>query len=330
MSKNVSFKFIDLFAGIGGFHLAMTDVGGKCVFASELDKYARQTYKANFEASSPHLFANDEILFNKDITELDEKCVPDFDLLCAGFPCQPFSQAGYRKGFEDVRGNLFYDIVRIIRNKINENNSPKVILLENIKHFRNHDQGRTLETVRSIFENDLGYHFKIEILNSRDFGLPQNRHRAFMIAWLPELGDFFRFPEISETPETRVKDILEDKVDEKYTISDLLWTSHIARKKRNKQKGNGFGYSLVFHDDEYTRTLPARYYKDGKEILIAQNEKNPRKLTPREAANLQGFPKNFIIPVSDTQAYKQFGNSISVPVVQAIGIEIIKQLLNSK
>lgn len=230
------FTFIDLFAGIGGFHLAMHDIRGKCVLASEIDKFARQTYKANFEDISPQLFENNDKFFNEDITQLDASTVPDFDLLCAGFPCQPFSQAGHRKGFEDTRGTLFYNIVRIIKHKVEIGNSPKIVLLENVRHFENHDKGKTLKVVKNIFENELGYHFKYKRLNSKDFGLPQNRQRVFMLAWLPELGDSFSFPTNQDTQETIVGDILEENVDDKYTISDLLWDSHKERKKEMSKK----------------------------------------------------------------------------------------------
>ena len=300
-------------------------------FTSEKDKFARQTYEANFRKYCPDVFDTDG-LFNDDITTLDPAIVPDFDLVCGGFPCQPFSMAGHKKGFEDTRGTLFFDIVRLIKYKQDQGNPPKVILLENVKNFKHHDKGRTLEVVRSVFTDELGYHFDFDVLNSRDFGLPQNRARVFMVAWLPELAPFFRFPEPTIKQPTRVGDILEDNIDDKYTISDKLWESHQRRKRQHRERGNGFGYSLFTHEDEYTSTMSARYYKDGSEILIYQDGKNPRKLTPREAANLQGFPPEpkFVIPVSDTQAYKQFGNAVSVPVVRAMGEAIKKQLLNQK
>ncbi|MBX3082938.1 MAG: DNA cytosine methyltransferase [Anaerolineae bacterium] len=323
------FTFIDLFAGIGGFHYAMHDNGGNCVFASEKDKFARITYETNFKKISPELFENPQ-LFNNDITQLDFGVLPDFDVLCGGFPCQPFSMAGQKLGFEDTRGTLFFNISEIIRHKQKEGKPPKVILLENVKHFKHHNKGRTMETVRRTLEELLGYNFTYKVLNSRDFGLPQNRARVFMVAWLPELGPFFTFPEPVAHLPTKLGDILEMSVDSKYTISDNLWASHQRRKREHIERGNGFGFSLVTKDSEYTSTMSARYYKDGSEILIAQEGKNPRKLTPREAARLQGFPEepDFVIPVSDVQAYKQFGNAVSVPVVRAIGAEIKRQLLN--
>ncbi len=324
----VEFSFIDLFAGIGGFHQALHEIGGLCVFASEQDKYARKTYEANYRKYSPDVFETPG-LFNDDITELDPAIVPDFDMLCAGFPCQPFSMAGHKLGFEDARGTLFFDIARIIKHKQDKGASPKVILLENVKHFKHHDKGRTLEVIQNVFTEDLGYCFDYAVLNSRNFGLPQNRERVFMVAWLPELATSFKFPKPDKPIPTKVGDILEDKVDDKYTISDKLWAGHQRRKREHLKKGNGFGYSLFKPEDDYTSTISARYYKDGSEILIYQEGKNPRKLSPREAANLQGFPPapDFVIPVSDTRAYKQFGNAVSVNVIRAMGIAIKEQLL---
>ena len=282
------FTFIDLFAGIGGFHQAMHDIGGQCVFASEKDKFARLTYETNFRKHSPDVFDTPG-LYNDDISALDVEIVPDFDILCAGFPCQPFSMAGHKMGFDDTRGTLFFDIARIIKHKQSQGASPKVILLENVKHFKHHDKGRTLQVVENILTQESGYCFKAQVLNSRHFGLPQNRARIFMVAWQPELAADFTFPQPHNEP-TKVGDILEDDVDEKYTISDRMWTGHQRRKREHRRKGNGFGYSLFKPEDEYTSTISARYYKDGSEILIHQEGKNPRKLSPREAANLQGFP----------------------------------------
>ena len=324
------FNFIDLFAGIGGFHQALHEIGGHCVFASEQDKYARKTYEANYRKYCPDVFETPG-LFNDDITQLDPAIAPDFDVLCGGFPCQPFSMAGHKLGFEDARGTLFFDIARIIKYKQEQGVSPKVILLENVKHFKHHDKGRTLEVIKNVFTGELGYCFDYAVLNSRHFGLPQNRERVFMVAWLPELASSFKFPQPETPPPTRVGDILEDKVDDKYTISDKLWAGHQRRKQNHLKKGNGFGYSLFKPEDEYTSTISARYYKDGSEILIYQDGKNPRKLSPREAANLQGFPPepDFVIPVSDTRAYKQFGNAVSVNVVRAMGNAIKEQILNN-
>lgn len=367
-NKNKEFNFIDLFAGIGGFHIAMHHVGGKCVFASEIDKFARVTYEHNYKKWSPELFENGN--FNQDITDpsLDYKKIPAFDLLCAGFPCQPFSHAGLKKGFGDTRGTLFFNIEEIVRTKIEaavkENNTdliPKVLFLENVKGLKNHDKGRTFETIKSRLE-ELGYEVKAEVLNSKNFGVPQNRERIFIVAWYKELvkAHDFKFPygldqegnpiydraiRDTESVNTTVGQILldekeledfEDKSSRTYTISEKLWDGHQRRKKEHGEKGNGFGYSLFQDDSPYTSTISARYYKDGSEILIDQSllEKRPRKLHPVEAARLQGYPideknvnERFEIPVSDAQAYKQFGNSVSVPVIKTLANEIIKQLL---
>ena len=305
-----SFTFVDLFAGIGGIRLAFESTGGKCVFTSEWDKYAQITYQENF-GDVP----------NGDITQIDEKEVPNHDVLLAGFPCQPFSHAGLRKGFDDIRGTLFFDIVRILSTK-----KPKLVLLENVKGFATHDKGNTYSVVCRTLES-LGYEVHSQVLNAREFGIPQNRERIYIVGIdrTRTLKATFNFP---NPPMTNVKvgDILESKVDEKYTISDKLWAGHQRRLREHRARGNGFGYSLFNSASRYTSTISARYYKDGSEILISQKGKNPRKLTPREAARLQGFPDGFKIPVSDAQAYRQFGNSVAVPVVSAIATEMIKLL----
>lgn len=303
-------KIVDLFAGIGGIRLGVEQAFGSidCVFTSEIDKYAVTTYKANFKDS--HIFG--------DIKQIDASDVPDHDILLAGFPCQPFSQAGLKKGFTDTRGTLFFDIERILIAK-----QPKAFLLENVKQLKGHDKGRTFQTIIDHL-NKAGYKVFYEILKARDFGVPQNRERIYIVGFLDHSINF-EFPKPTNLP-TRVGDILDDIVDEKYTISDKLWSGHKRRKELNKLNGKGFGYSLFNKDSAYTNTISARYYKDGSEILIEQENKNPRKLTPREAARLQGFPENYIIPVSDAQAYKQFGNSVAVPVIKAIATEIKKAL----
>ncbi len=353
-------KFIDLFAGIGGFHIAMHENGAECVFASEIDKFARQTYEHNFKNISPELFQKGN--FNEDITDerLDYSSIPDFDVLCAGFPCQPFSHAGLKKGFDDTRGTLFFNIKEIVKakiegNKINpEIRVPKVLLLENVKGFKNHDKGNTYRVVEETLKK-LGYSVKSEVLNSKNFGVPQNRERIFIVAWNNsqiEVDDF-TFPlgldrdnnpiyskteTLSRIKDTRVGDILlskneledlEEKTQKAYTISAKLWEGHKRRKKEHAKKGNGFGYSLFKDDSPYTSTISARYYKDGSEILIDQDGKRPRKLHPLEAGRLQGYPIDdwYEIPVSDVQAYKQFGNSVSIPVVSTLAKEILKQLL---
>lgn len=303
-------KIVDLFAGIGGIRLGVEQAFGgvDCVFTSEIDKYAVTTYKANF--GDDHIFG--------DITKISENDVPDHDILLAGFPCQPFSQAGLKKGFTDTRGTLFFDIERILLAK-----QPKAFLLENVKQLKGHNKGETFKTIIDHL-NNAGYKVFYEILKARDFGIPQNRERIYIVGFLDH-GINFEFPKPTNLP-TRVGDILDDVVDEKYTISDKLWTGHKRRKELNKLNGKGFGYGLFNKESAYTNTISARYYKDGSEILIEQENKNPRKLTPREAARLQGFPEEYNIPVSDAQAYKQFGNSVCVPVVKAIATQMEKAL----
>lgn len=305
-------KIIDLFAGIGGIRLGFELAARnkiECVFTSEWDKYAVETYIANFR----------DLVVHGDITKIDERLIPDHDILLAGFPCQPFSQAGLKKGFSDTRGTLFFDIERILKKK-----KPRAFLLENVKQLKGHDQGHTLKTIIEHLQN-IGYsNVQYEILKARDFGLPQNRERIYIVGFLEDAIQF-QFPKPSlET--TKVGDILEPKVDEKYTISDKLWAGHQRRKIENKRNGKGFGYGLFDENSEYTNTISARYYKDGSEILIAQKDKNPRKITPREAARLQGFPDSFKIPVSDNQAYRQFGNSVAVKVVEKIAKQMLKSL----
>ncbi|PEZ76353.1 DNA (cytosine-5-)-methyltransferase [Bacillus sp. AFS017274] len=310
--EDAKFLMIDLFAGIGGIRLAFQNQGGYCRFTSEWDKFAAKTYRANF-GEEP----------KGDITQINEKEIPDHNILLAGFPCQAFSQAGLKQGFEDTRGTLFFDVARIIAEK-----RPDAFLLENVKNLRGHDKGRTFAKIKETLEQ-LDYTFEAKVFRAADFGVPQNRERIFMVGFNKKKGGElvpFQFPTPPYTP-TRLGDILFDKVDEKYTISDKLYEGHLRRKEMHKQKGNGFGFSLFNEDSTYTNTISARYYKDGSEILIDQGQgKNPRKLTPFECRRLQGFPEKFVIPVSDTQAYKQFGNSVSVPVVEAVAQEMIKAM----
>lgn len=321
LSENPPFKnpetsqytMIDLFSGIGGTRLGFQLHGNtRSIFSSEMDKFAVKTYKANFGEEPAG-----------DITKIDESSVPDHDILVGGFPCQAFSQAGLKKGFEDTRGTLFFDIARILKAK-----KPKAFLLENVKNLVGHDKGNTFKVIHNTLL-ELGYYVFYTTLKAKDFGLPQNRERIYIVGFDKEQvpnGVLFNFPQPTYEP-TKVGDILEEDVDNKYTISDKLWEGHKRRKKEHIQKGNGFGYSLFNEDSEYTSTISARYYKDGSEILIDQgSDKNPRKITPREAARLQGFPEEFIIPVSDTQAYKQFGNSVAVPVIHAIAGEMFRVL----
>ena len=309
-SKETFFNFIDLFAGIGGIRIPFQELGGKCVFTSEWDSFAQKTYRINFGGE-----------IAGDITQVDAKDIPDFDVLLGGFPCQPFSQAGLRKGFSDTRGTLFFDIERIMIEK-----RPKMFLLENVKQLKGHDKGRTFKVIEEHLKA-LNYSVNSQVLRAGDFGVPQNRERIYIVGFdrdyyeLPEYFNF-EFPTPPKT-KTRLGDILEQEVDAKYTISQKLYDGHIRRKEKHKQKGNGFGFSLFNSESEYTNTLSARYYKDGSEILIEQKGVLPRKLTPRECARLQGFPEEFIIPVSDIRAYKQFGNSVAVPVIRAIAEKMI-------
>ena len=299
-----SFKFIDLFAGIGGIRIPFEELDGECVFSSEWDKFSQQTYEANF-GEIPH----------GDITEIDEKDIPKHDLLVGGFPCQAFSQAGLKKGFKDTRGTMFFEIQRIL-----DHHKPKAFLLENVKGLRGHDKGKTFKVIISIL-NELGYQtLESKVLNAKDFGLPQNRERIFIVGYKNHVN--FQFP-VPPMTETRVGSILNKRVAEKYTISDKMWKSAKRRKENYRKKGYGFGFSLFNRDSKYTSTISARYYKDGAEIWIDQKNKNPRKLTPDEARKLQGFPDGFKIPVSDGQAYKQFGNAVPVPVIRAIAEKMV-------
>lgn len=344
------FSFIDLFAGIGGIRLPFQQLGGKCVFTSEWDKFAQKTYLANF-GEMPH----------GDITEIKAADIPSHDLLLGGFPCQSFSQAGLKQGFSDTRGTMFFEIQRILATK-----RPKSFMLENVKQLQGHDKGRILRTIvdilrgeykqevpsdvpmseeaRSALSQRLNYWVGYKVLRAADFGSPQNRERIFIVGFdkdqFPETNfdEAFSWPTPPKTP-TRVGDILQFDNElakeitaegrDKYTISDKLWVGHQKRKEGHKTKGNGFGYSLFNSESEYTNTISARYYKDGSEILIDQShlDKNPRKLTPRECARLQGFPEDFIVDaVSQGQIYKQFGNSVCVNVIRALAQEMVRTL----
>lgn len=304
------YTFIDLFAGIGGFHQAMHSVGMECVFASEWDKNARISYRENYKDIAPNLFEAGEKLFNEDITQQDPSEIPPFDVCCAGFPCQPFSVAGLKRGFEDTRGTLFFNIANIVKQKISVRCPPKVLFLENVKGLKTHMKGETLKTILATLE-ELGYAYGVEVLNAKHFGVPQNRERLFIIAWYRDLikANAFKFPygidEKGNTiyekmrdfgdrvVKTRVADIFEpeEAIDAYYTISDRLWAGHRRRKERNKANGKGFGYRLFNPESAYCSTLSARYWKDGSEILIDQSDKglNPRRLTPVEAGRLQGY-----------------------------------------
>lgn len=317
-SQHPRFKFIDLFAGIGGIRYPFQELGGECVLTSEWDKFAQKTYKVNYGVDD----------LRGDITQIHEDTVPDHDILLAGFPCQPFSQAGLQRGFEDTRGTMFFEIARILRAK-----RPAAILLENVKRFKSHDKGRTYATIEAVLD-ELGYFVQSKVLRAADFGVPQNRERIFIVCFRKDLfenceNEFsYKLPDGSCVP-TRVGDILEQgDVDDKYTISDRLYEGHKRRRLEHARKGNGFGFCTVTAESTHTNTISARYYKDGSEILVEQDGRNPRKLTPNECRRLQGFPEEFVIPVSDTQAYRQFGNSVCVPVVKAVAESMLSVLEN--
>jgi len=301
-----NFSFIDLFAGIGGFRLAMESVGGKCVFSSEWDKAAQNTYYDNYG----------EYPFG-DITSPDiKKCIPDhFDVLCAGFPCQPFSLAGKKQGFlNETQGTLFFDILQIIRDK-----KPSVIFLENVRNIVGHDNGKTFSVIQNAIKDE-GYSFHYRLIDASPL-VPQKRIRCYMVCVKDNAP--FTFPEING-PELPLSSVLEDNVPDSYTLTDKLWEGHQLRTQRNLARGTGFT-AFTADISKPAHTLVARYYKDGKECLIPQTGKNPRMLTPRECARLQGFPENFILPVSKTVAYKQMGNSVAVPVLKIIAQEIVNQ-----
>jgi DNA (cytosine-5)-methyltransferase 1 len=316
---NPKFKFIDLFAGIGGIRLAFQNLGGKCVFTSEWDSYSKKTYDANFG----------EVPFG-DITKIKETEIPDHDILLGGFPCQPFSIAGVSKknslgrahGFlDETQGTLFFDIARIIEHK-----KPKAFMLENVKNLVSHDKGKTFKIILETLKQ-LGYTVHFKVLDGKHF-VPQHRERIIMVGFNKSIfneNEKFKFPKMSET-KYAIKDILETNVDPKYTLSAHLWNYLQEYAKKHKAKGNGFGFGMTDLNG-ISRTMSARYYKDGAEILIPQEGKCPRRLTPRECARLQGFPDKFLIPVSDNQAYKQFGNSVVTPLIQAVGKNIVKEIL---
>lgn len=321
--KKGKFTFIDLFAGIGGMRLAFEACGGQCVFTSEWDRYCQKTYFENFGVM-PH----------GDITKICEKDIPNHDILVAGFPCQPFSIAGVSKknslgrktGFLDkTQGTLFFDVVRILNEK-----RPRAFLLENVKNLRSHDKGNTWKVIMESLD-ELDYQVFSDVLDGQLY-VPQHRERVFIVGFdRKHYGGNITFSFNLTPPKHKpvLKDILEKDVDAKYTLSDHLWQYLQDYAVRHRAKGNGFGFGLADLNG-ITRTLSARYYKDGSEILIPQEGKNPRRLTPRECARLQGFDDSFIIPVSDTQAYKQFGNSVVVPLVTAIAELIVNKMESMK
>ncbi len=316
------FTFIDLFAGMGGFRLAMQAQGGKCIFSSEWNKYAQKTYLANFG----------DVPFGDITLESTKSYIPkQFDILCAGFPCQPFSIAGVSKknslgretGFKDkTQGTLFFDVADII-----SRHRPKAFYLENVKNLVSHDRGNTFKVITETLE-ELDYSIHYAVLDGKSF-VPQHRERIMIVGYDKKLykgKEQFEFPELGD-PVNCIADILEDDVPAKYTLSDKLWGYLQNYAEKHKVKGNGFGYGLVDMDG-ITRTLSARYYKDGSEILIPQGEgKNPRRLTPRECARLMGYPDEYIIStVSEVQAYRQCGNSVIVPLITAVSENLVKTM----
>ena len=315
---NPKFKFIDLFAGIGGIRLAYQNLGGKCVFTSEWNNFAKKTYEANFG----------EFPFG-DITKINENIIPEHDVLLAGFPCQPFSIAGVSKknalgrkhGFlDETQGTLFFDIARILEQK-----RPNAFMLENVKNLVSHDKGNTFKVIKNTL-TELGYSIHYQVLDGKYF-VPQHRERIIIVGFNNKVfkgKENFQFPSLPKAT-AKIKDILDKKIDPKYTLSDKLWAYLQMYAAKHKAQGNGFGFGLTDLEG-ISRTISARYYKDGSEILIPQKGINPRRLTPRECARLQGFPNDFIIPVSDNQAYKQFGNSVTVPLIQAVGKQLVKSL----
>lgn len=337
-----NFTFIDLFAGIGGLRRGFESIGGRCVFTSEWDKYSQRTYRANF--SDEHEIAGD-------ITKIAASKIPSHDVLLAGFPCQPFSLAGVSKknslnrphGFRDeAQGTLFFDVARII-----ENHRPKAFLLENVKNLRSHDGGRTFDVIMRTLRDELGYQVEARLIDAR-LWVPQHRERIFIVGFR-DANEFsfedMTLPSRAKAPALSAvlhpEDGSEDeegpftlgpkaRVSSRYTLSDHLWRYLQDYAEKHRLKGNGFGFGLVGPDD-VARTLSARYHKDGSEILVRQKGKNPRRLTPRECARLMGFDgtgkSDFKIQVSDTQAYRQFGNSVVVPVVKAVAAHMKPWLL---
>lgn len=324
--KNPKFTFIDLFAGIGGFRLAMQAQGGECVFSSEWNNFSQKTYLANFG----------DMPFGDITKESIKRLIPTgFDILCAGFPCQPFSIAGVSKkkslgretGFKDkTQGTLFFDVADIISRF-----RPKAFFLENVKNLVSHDKGNTFKVIKETLD-ELDYNIHYQVIDGKAY-VPQHRERILIIGFDNRVfhkKENFNFPETTDDQSPKLKDILQDKAEDKYTLSDKLWNYLKNYAITQKAKGNGFGYGMADLNG-ITRTLSARYYKDGSEILIPQsNGKNPRKLTPRECARLMGYPDEYIIDkVSDVQAYRQFGNSVVVPLITAVAKNIVSTLFKS-
>lgn len=318
-----AFRFIDLFAGIGGLRLGFEAIGGKCVFTSEWDRWSQQSYRRNFPDGTDHVIVGDIRPYGA-----DPSLIPEFDVLLAGFPCQPFSLAGVSKknslgrkhGFDDERqGNLFFEIESILRH-----HRPAAFLLENVKHLQRHDGGKTFRVIRHTLEEKLGYHIACRVISSSPW-VPQKRERIFIAGFREDVAfsfDDFDKQLLVDATWPKLGSILQshNEIDAKYTLSPRLWEYLQAYRARHAKAGNGFGCS-VFTPDDVARTLSARYHKDGSEILIAQKGRRPRRLTPTECARLMGFEdseRSWSIPVSDTQAYRQFGNAVAVPVARAV------------
>jgi DNA (cytosine-5)-methyltransferase 1 len=316
------FRFVDLFAGIGGIRMGLESAGGRCVYTVEIDRFAVQTYEANFG----HVEAGD-------IRGVPVEAIPDYEVLAGGFPCQPFSLAGVSKklslgrqhGFGDEKsGNLFFEIVRLIDDAPTP---PPVLFLENVKHLTRHDQGRTFGVIHNTLE-DRGYNLAWRVVDAKPW-VPQHRERTYIVGlhrdvYGEQTFDFPDTPEDSAYP--TLDSVLEvDSVPDRYVLSDHLWNYLQEYARKHREKGNGFGYGLVGRDDT-ARTLSARYHKDGSEILIETGGPTPRRLTPRECARLMGYPEDFVIPVSDTQAYRQFGNSVVVPVIKHLAKALAAQV----
>lgn len=314
-----AFRFIDLFAGIGGIRMPFEEIGGKCVFTAEWDRFARQTYTANFADGEDHILAGDVRPYSDEPWK-----VPPHDVLLAGFPCQPFSIAGVSKknslgrphGFLcDTQGTLFHDLAKIIKH-----HRPSAFLLENVKNLERHDGGKTFATIKHVLGEELGYDVHYRVVSSEPW-VPQRRERIFIVGFRDPSRFSFDDVMIPEGEGPKLGAILDEDVPDKYTLTEKLWDYLQGYKAKHQKAGNGFGYSM-FGPDDVTRTLSARYYKDGSEVLVEQPGKRPRRLTPRECARLMGFDapgsSEFQIPVSDTQAYRQFGNAVVVPAVRAV------------
>lgn len=331
--ENPAFRFIDLFAGIGGIRIAFEAIGGRCVYTSEWDTYAQKTYSLNFRSGHG---------IDGDITKVSTKEIPSHDVLLAGFPCQPFSIAGVSKlnalgrqhGFAcEAQGTLFFDVARILKD-----HKPRAFLLENVKNLASHDGGRTMDIILRTLRDDLGYHVTTRVIDGGHF-VPQHRERILIVGFRESVAFDFNAIALPVKGAKRLRDVLhridgkepvikhdgdrffdhaKRKVQPKYTLTSHLWTYLQNYARKHQEKGNGFGFGLVGPED-VARTLSARYYKDGSEILIDQGRRrSPRRLTPRECARLMGFPDSFQIPVSDTRAYKQFGNSVVVDVIHHV------------